>query len=115
MTKSPRGRLTVSRQIARASGMMRVCSQCGAENRETAHECRMCMHPLTAVLQEGVQKANEPSELASTIIEHSHRPTQVVCQHCAAPNDATFSFCQACGKRFVKNGPLQEAQTIVAG
>src|SRR4029450_4353153 len=90
---------------------MVVCSQCGAENRETAEECRMCMHPLTLVRQDGVQEANESPEFLSTIIANVDQSSQVVCQSCHASNKAEFNFCQACGSRLTKDSRLEEGTT----
>lgn len=92
---------------------MKVCSQCGAENREAAQLCRMCTHVLTGLIEESARPANEPPEFASTIIGHMHSAAPIECQSCGTPNEEYFNFCQKCGSHLVKDELPEETQTVV--
>jgi uncharacterized CHY-type Zn-finger protein len=78
---------------------MKICPICGAENRQTANECRMCATPLDPLENQLAACADAP---APTVTPAPGRePTQqfTACPHCRAMNEIDYIFCQHCGKR----------------
>ena len=95
---------------------MKTCPNCGAENRQTAAECRLCAAPLESPdhLLGARMESPFPDEIpASAIIsgrepEHASVPSpggDVACPTCQGFNDPDWVFCQYCGNRL----PAREA------
>jgi predicted amidophosphoribosyltransferase len=90
---------------------MVVCANCGAENQETSQLCRMCVTPLS-VVYEANQQTIGIEEPASTVIDLSRSALQIKCAQCAALNEISYNFCQACGAKLNKAESLEEGRTL---
>lgn len=79
---------------------MITCPRCGAENKPTATQCRMCATqlelPATLIAPQGAFESPDPKGGGAG-------PGEVLCATCGAVNEATWAFCQQCGS------PLQRA------
>ena len=89
---------------------MKTCPKCGAENRQTASECRLCATPLesAADLLEarqdmGFENAMPPERIVSgpePADQHAPASTYAghnVCPNCKAVSEPEWAFCQQCG------------------
>ncbi|HEY6333205.1 MAG TPA: zinc ribbon domain-containing protein [Blastocatellia bacterium] len=89
---------------------MKSCPKCGAENRRTATECRLCATPLDAsdnIVGASANSADETGTAAAPV-DSSVRPAQegsqgiggdLICPNCQGINDPDWLFCQQCGNR----------------
>src|SRR5215470_13404915 len=100
---------------------MKTCPKCGAENRQTAAECRLCATPLESPghLLEARQDTAFPNELPPDRIVSGHEPSskhepapsaadQRLCPNCQAVNEPGWAFCQNCGVKLA--GHSEEAR-----
>src|SRR5215813_8828998 len=96
---------------------MKTCPNCGAENRQTAAECRMCAAPLESPdhLLGARMESPFPDEIPSSAIISGPRPQQaaaaspsrdVVCSACKGVNEPEWVFCQYCGNRLPEQKAL---------
>ncbi len=71
---------------------MITCPRCGAENKPTATQCRMCATQLElpATLIAPQPGFEMPDRAAAG-------PGEMLCSTCGAVNEATWAFCQQCG------------------
>src|SRR5262245_26049434 len=91
---------------------MKTCPKCGAENRQTASECRLCATPLEGpgdlleVRQDtGFQGTMPPDRIISGAEPAGqHAPASsyaghTLCPQCQAVNEPDWAFCQQCGSQ----------------
>lgn|SRR5262245_42683008 len=89
---------------------MKTCPKCGAENRQTASECRLCATPLESpadlleVRQDSAFPGGMPPDRIVSGPEPSgqHAPASSyaghsVCAVCKAVSEPDWAFCQQCG------------------
>ena len=79
---------------------MKTCPKCGAENRLSSTECRLCATPLGN--DAGAEQASPGS--ASQPAGHA------VCPVCQALNEPEWVFCMQCGKKLPGRGPAVPQQ-----
>src|SRR5580693_2162700 len=106
---------------------MKTCPRCGAENRKTASECRLCATRLESgedllVAREdtgfeevapgqivsGVEPGHEHQEQHPGVVAAPAGGT-LICPQCQATNDLDWVFCQQCGSRLPRPEPVQPA------
>ena len=83
---------------------MKTCPKCGAENRQTATECRLCATTLAGSPPAPVNSDTAPGEqLPPTRIVSGRfpapSPAQKICSACQTANEPDWVFCQSCGKK----------------
>jgi hypothetical protein len=91
---------------------MKTCPNCGAENRQTAAECRMCAAPLEspehllgARMETPFSEEMPASDIISGREPRHQRPAassptrEIVCPGCKGVNEPDWVFCQYCGNR----------------
>jgi ribosomal protein L40E len=97
---------------------MKTCPKCGAENKQTAPECRLCATPLESsedLLVARVETGFE-AEIPPTMIVAGDAPSRIVansppaddeliCPNCHGSNDPDWLFCQQCGTKLKKPAP----------
>jgi hypothetical protein len=109
---------------------MKTCPNCGAENRQTAAECRMCAAPLespdhllSARMETPFSEEMPVSDIISGREPRRQRPEassstrEIVCPGCKGVNELDWVFCQYCGNRLAApepSRPQAEAVPVVA-
>lgn len=97
---------------------MKTCPKCGAENRQTASECRLCATPLESpgdlleIRQETAFPTGMPPDRIVSGPEPSgqHAPASsyaghIVCPVCKTVCEPDWAYCQRCGAQLpVKSG-----------
>lgn len=81
---------------------MRTCPNCGAENRDTAFECRLCASTLKPV----VDQVATPAPPRSVAPDQQAMAVRL-CPECGTENEADWSYCQGCGRRLEDERPSQ--------
>jgi hypothetical protein len=97
---------------------MKTCPNCGAENRQTAAECRMCAAPLEspehllgARMETPFSEEMPASDIISGREPRHQRPgpspstREIVCPGCKGVNEPDWVFCQYCGNRLAAPEP----------
>ena len=96
---------------------MKTCPKCGAENRITAPECRLCATRLESSEDLLVARAETgfESEIPATVLvsgaEAGHfgndatASSSLICPNCHGANEADWLFCQQCGAKLSKPEP----------
>ncbi|HEU4388198.1 MAG TPA: zinc ribbon domain-containing protein [Blastocatellia bacterium] len=75
---------------------MKTCPKCGAENRVSSVECRLCATPL----------GNDLGTDQSSAGASPPPPGHAVCPVCQAINEPEWVFCMQCGKKLPGRGPV---------
>ena len=100
---------------------MKSCPKCGAENRQTASECRLCATPLESAedllvvrAETGFEGEIPPSLIVSGDLSAGHgapvsSQEDLICPNCQGANDPDWLFCQQCGAKLVKPEPAAQA------
>jgi ribosomal protein L40E len=97
---------------------MKTCPKCGAENKQTAPECRLCATPLESaedLLVARVETGFE-AEIPPTVVVAGEAPSplvanspqaddELICPNCHGSNDPDWLFCQQCGTKLKKPAP----------
>src|SRR5215831_2036986 len=89
---------------------MKTCPKCGAENRQTASECRLCATPLESAgdllearQDTGFEGSMPPDRIVSgpePADQHAPASTYAghnLCSNCKAVSEPDWAFCQQCG------------------
>jgi hypothetical protein len=100
---------------------MKTCPRCGAENRQTAAECRLCATPLENPEDLLIVRAEGPfpeqippgDDISgpSPVPGRTPVPAAVadkICPDCQAANDPDWLYCQQCGRSLPAEVPAPE-------
>src|SRR5215469_9464107 len=98
------------RRLSVVEPIMKTCPKCGAENRQTASECRLCATPLESPgdLLEVRQDTAFPSGMPPDRIVSGPEPSgqhapassyagHIVCPVCKTVCEPDWAYCQQCG------------------
>lgn len=90
---------------------VRICPNCGHQNRSGAKFCAQCGTPLPPARLQPTIQAQEP---APTLPEASS-PPPINCPHCGHPNKAEQGSCQNCGRDMRTAPPNLPAEAAKSG